>query len=145
MATIWGPNIVTDGLVMALDVANVESYAPAGTIPQRSESPFTAWVDYYSNQANYTVVGDDGIILLNTSENAWIGYFPATSVATGYWTMVFEYQHDGGSTANTQVEVNDDGVGTNNIFYDHVYATTEKQIFRKTANLGLISIWCLFP
>ena len=38
MAGRYGPNTVTDNLVLHLDAANVESYAPAGTIPQKSES-----------------------------------------------------------------------------------------------------------
>ena len=128
MATIWGPNIVTDELSLYLDAANGESYAPAGTIPPKSESIAGSWDDYGSNQANYTVVGDDGVIITG---NGWVGRFISQIPGGGgYFTVAFEYQ----SSSTATFLIDNDG-SNNNIFNQSgIVATTTKQIFTKTAN-----------
>jgi hypothetical protein len=46
MASIGGPNIVTDGLVLALDAANTKSYPGSGTV----------WKDLSGNGNNGTLI-----------------------------------------------------------------------------------------
>ena len=132
MATIWGPNIVTDGLVLSLDAANVESYAPAGKIPPKSESIADAWSEYGSGSSHYTVVGDDGVIIKNTS-TGWVGRFvsPDNVLETGYYTVAFEYQSDG---ASQQIHVNDDGASGDQ-YNGYATATTTKQVYTDTNNV----------
>ena len=144
MAVYSGPNIVTDKLKIYIDAANRESYTGVGSIPAKSKSELsTGWVDTGGNTAHHTAIGTDGVKLHNTIEDTWIGNFDFVTTSTGWHTMVFEYQSDGATT--TQVEVNDDGGtnGTNNQFYDHVQATTTKQVYNKTANIAA-STWSKF-
>ena len=132
MATIWGPNIITDGLVLSLDAANVESYAPAGTIPKKSESIASAWTDSGGSQAYYTVIGDDDITL--TSGTGWYGYFQSTVATTGYYTVAFEYSNDTPGSEASNFVIDNDGI-MNNTYNTSLQATTTVQTFTKTVNV----------
>ena len=60
MGTIWGPNFVTDGLVLCLDAANTRSYSGSGTV----------WTDLMGNGngaiTNATYSSTDGGVRRST-------------------------------------------------------------------------------
>ena len=127
MATIWGPNIVTDELSLYLDAANVESYAPAGTIPPKSESIAPAWDKSGYTASATTAVGDDGVILHDNDYDNFVGRFAFTPAA-GTYTVIFEHQASG---ADTLCDINDDGAFEDS-FTTTFTSTTTKQIHTET-------------
>jgi hypothetical protein len=91
MATLYSPKIVTDGLVLALDAANGESYPGSGT----------AWADLSGNGNNGTLtngptfnsgnlgsIGFDGV---NDTVNMGIGntFFPLPQFTINVWFRSF--------------------------------------------------------
>ena len=115
--------VVTDGLKLYLDIADYASWPG-------SRSLATTWSDYQSHQADYDVVGDDGIILLGTY-TSWAGLFPATTTATGNHTVMFDYWSDNDSVTWS---IDNDGV-QNNDYNTTLTANKKKQTFSKTVNL----------
>ena len=99
MSTNYSPTIVTDGIVGNWD-PKVREYPPRGIA--------TTWTDYSSNSAHYTILGDDGVILKDSSAG-WIGYFPAIMTSLGGYTMTFDVVADSSST----FEVNNDQTSNN--------------------------------
>ena len=132
MATIWGPNIVTDGLITHLDAANGESFASAGTNPPKSESIAGTWTDQNSSQAYYTVIGDDDITL--TSGTGWYGYFQSTVSTTGYYTVAFEHSSDNPGSGSYNFVIDNNGIN-DNTYNSAILATTTVQTFTKTVNI----------
>lgn len=114
---------VTDGLVLYLDAADYASYPGKRSLA-------TAWVDYNSHQADYNVMGDDGVILLGTY-TSWQGRFPSTTTATGNHTVTFDYWSDNDSVAWS---IDNDGIN-NNDYNTTLTANKKKQTFSKTVNL----------
>ena len=135
MAGRYGPNTVTDNLVLHLDAANVESYAPAGTIPQKSESIAGGFIDDSSPPAHtsyYTILGDDGLYINSTAPiNDWLGSFQSTVATTGYYTVVFEHQADDGSSS---FKIQNNGVNAG-AYTATITTTTAKQIHTETNNI----------
>jgi hypothetical protein len=114
---------VTDGLVLYLDASDYASYPGERSLAG-------AWGDYGSHQADYDVVGDDGVILLGTY-TSWAGSFTSTTTATGDHTVMFDYWSD---NDNTAVSVNNDGVN-NDDYNATLDADKKKKTFSKTVNL----------
>ena len=115
--------VVADGLDLYLDAADYASYPGVRSLA-------TAWADHGSRQADYDVVGDDGVILLGTY-TSWQGNFPATVAATGNHTVMFDYWSD---NDNTSVSVDNDGVN-NDDYSATLDADKKKKTFSKTVNL----------
>jgi|TARA_R110002051_G_C8709715_1_gene495425 hypothetical protein len=115
--------VVTDGLKFYLDVADYASYPGERSIA-------TTWSDYASHQADYDVVGDDGVILLGTY-TSWAGRFPFTVARTGKHTVMFDYWSDNDSVTWS---IDNDGVN-NNDYNTTLTANKKKQTFSKTVNL----------
>ena len=115
--------VVTDGLVHYLDAADYASFPGERSLA-------TAWVDYNSQQANYDVVGDDGVILLGTY-TSWMGRFPATTTATGNHTVTFDYWSDNDSVTWS---IDNDGINDND-YNTTLTANKKKKTFSKTVNL----------
>ena len=116
-----GPNIDSSGLVFAVDAGSERSYPSRGIA--------TTWVDYANNQANYTLLGDDGIYIKNTYAN-WIGYFPATVVTVGSYTVQFDYIAD----ASSVLVLDNDGIH-DNTYNVNLNATTSTQSHTGTVNI----------
>jgi len=114
------PKIVTDDLTACWDP--VQSQFPPRGIA-------TTWTDYGGNQANYSVIGVDGVYIKNT-HNSWIGYFPATVPSTGLYTVMFDYVADATSAAY----LDNDGI-MNNLYNTSIPCTTNLQTFQKTINV----------
>jgi len=114
---------VTDGLVLYLDIADYASWPG-------SRSLATTWSDYASHQADYDVVGDDGVILLGTY-TSWQGSFTSTTTATGNHTVMFDYWSD---NDNTAWSIDNDGVN-NDAYNTTLDADKKKKTFSKTVNL----------
>ena len=87
MAYFTGPNIVTDGLVFAVDAGSTRSYAGSGTTVNNLISSTTATLTNgtgfsTSNGGLWTFDGTDDYIQVNTT----------TTPATGAFTIEFFYQ-----------------------------------------------------
>lgn len=129
MATRYNPGLVTDGLVLHLDAANPKSYPGAGYNYNLTKT----WTDYGSNSANYSVLGstyDNHSVLIKNTSTAWIGYFPADPVVTGWYTIDFTYYTD---TGTSTLILDNDGIMDNT--YNGTYtATTTPQRARVSIN-----------
>jgi hypothetical protein len=84
MAFARGPNIVSDGLVLALDAASIKSYPGSGT----------AWKDLSGEGNNGTIVGDpvysttdNGIFTFDGGENDLVTIGPGTNYPYPYHTF----------------------------------------------------------
>ena len=115
--------VLTDGLKFYIDAADYASWPGERSLA-------TAWVDYNSHQADYDIVGDDGVILLGTY-TSWQGRFPATTTATGNHTVTFDYWSNNDSVTWS---IDNDGV-QNNDYNTTLTANKKKQSFSKTVNL----------
>jgi hypothetical protein len=115
--------VVTDDLVLYLDAADYASYPGERSLAG-------AWQDYASHQADYNVMGDDGVILLGTY-TSWAGSFTSTTTATGNHTVMFDYWSD---NDNTAWSIDNDGVN-NNDYNTTLDADKKKKTFSKTVNL----------
>ena len=83
MAQIYGPNIVTDGLVLSLDAADRNSYPGSGT----------TWSDISGNGYNHTVANTtfttfQGVQCFNNSTTGYIIPVGATYTFTTTYTMI---------------------------------------------------------
>lgn len=127
MALIHSPKITMDGLVLYLDAANPKSYGGAGFFYNLINS----WIDYNNSQTHYTIIGttydNQSILIKNTTTN-WIGYFPATTVTTGDYTLEFTYYSD---TSTTNFVLDNDGL-MDNAYNQSYTATTIPQKARVT-------------
>jgi len=104
-----GPNIVTNGLVLALDAANTKSYPGSGT----------SWSDISGYSNTITNAGSVGPIFGNTGS---IAYFDYSANLTGSGTYGAAYTEAGSNLNNT--------LATSSF-------TIEMWISRNTANVGL--------
>ena len=129
MATNYSPTIVTDGIVGNWD-PKAREYPPRGLA--------TTWTDYNSQSANYTILGDDGIILKDTSAS-WIGYFPATLTSLGGYTVTFDVVAD---VAASSFVVNNDGTSNNAFLKTISVGTTLTRITLKGTITSISSPVC---
>ena len=129
MSTNYSPTIVTDGIVGNWD-PKAREYPPRGLA--------TTWTDYGSQSANYTILGDDGIILKDTSAS-WIGYFPATLTSLGGYTVTFDVVAD---VAASSFVVNNDGTSNNAFLKTISVGTTLTRITLKGTITSISSPVC---
>ena len=129
MSTNYSPTIVTDGIVGNWD-PEAREYPPRGLA--------TTWTDYNSQSANYTILGDDGVILKDTS-TAWIGYFPATLTSLGGYTVTFDVVAD---VAASTFTVNNDGTSNNAFLKTISVGTTLTRITLKGTITSISSPVC---
>lgn len=122
MALHHNPRTITSGLKMMLDIGDKNSYPTRGIA--------TTWTDYQSHQADYTVLGTDGVYIKNTY-TSWIGYFPATVIATGEYTIMFDYVGD----ASAVLILDNDGI-VDNQYNASINVTTGLQTFKKTVTIN---------
>jgi hypothetical protein len=115
--------VVTDGLKLYLDAADYASFPGERSLAG-------AWTDYASHQADYDVVGDDGVILLGTSTN-WQGNFVSTVASTGNHTAMFDYWSD---NDNTAFSIDNDGINDNE-YNTTLDADKTKKTFSKTVSV----------
>ena len=84
MAFHYSPKIVTNGLVLALDAANPNSYPGTGT----------TWYDLSGNNYTHTIVNNSatmnfqGVQCFDCSTNQWVGPASSTHTFTQNYTMV---------------------------------------------------------
>lgn len=124
---INNPRIVTDGLVLCADANARSSYPDAPDT--RGGDINTGWQDYNSQQANYTIVAKDEVIIKDTY-SSWIGRFYSSVPSTGDWTVMFDYQVDPGGSSHA-FSIDNDGID-NNLWNTTITATTTKQSFHLT-------------
>jgi len=84
MATLYSPKIVTDGLVLALDAANTESYPGAGTI----------WFDLSGNGKNATLVNGPTFNGANGGSLNFDGADECALTSTGVITTITDFTID---------------------------------------------------
>jgi len=121
MALHYNPRTITTGLYFYLDAGDINSYPTRGIA--------TTWTDYNSQQANYSVIGTDGIYIKSTY-TGWIGYFPAVVTSTGYYTVMFDYVGD----SNGTLVLDNDGI-VDNQYNASISVTTSVQTFVKSINI----------
>ena len=118
MATEGGPNVVEDGLVLALDAANTKSYPGSGT----------AWNDLSGHGLNGTIVSSPSFSTDNSGILDFDGTDDYISISTytfghGNWPVNIWMQSDNGGTYNLVSNssggpvTNAMGFGSNKIFY----------------------------
>ena len=101
-----GPNIVTDGLVFAIDAGSERSY-PRLTPP-------AVWYDYSGGLAagRYSIVNSvqPYTIRLNTSFASWVGQYQVSVPTAENYTLMFDYVAD----ASSSLVIDNDGLDDNN-------------------------------
>lgn len=115
MATLYNPGIVTDGLVIYFDAANVKSYSVGGT----------KWNDLTGNSRNATLVNSPTFSSINggafdfdgVDDHATIDAFTYTPYCLDFWVY-----------NNSQINANDGSVGG---------PSTYQSLFRNLSGLGL--------
>jgi hypothetical protein len=117
-------NIVTNGLIANLDASWSTSY------PGNTSSIATAWTDYASSQQYYSAIGNNGVVLFNTTTN-WVGYFPATVSTAGLYTIEFDYVTDSAGT----LVLDNDGI-VDNEWNANISNTTTLQKYKVTRYIG---------
>jgi hypothetical protein len=123
MASLGGPNIITDSLVLHLDAANSKSYPGSGT----------TWNDLSRNQNNFSLINSpsyDGQSLIFNGSNQRADCINTTLGAFGTGSFTFEYilyTNGTGSSVYTTVickrgKVTTIGQAGNNGFADRIGA-----------------------
>jgi hypothetical protein len=108
-----GPNIITNGLVLSLDAANIKSYPGSGTV----------WGDLSGNRNNGTLINSPGysnsnngtLIYNGTNQYINMGSLPAFNFGTGEFSVFFWIYPtawaDGGSRGIIDKKTNDASSG----------------------------------
>ena len=106
MGFFRGPNIVTDGLIYAIDAGSERSY-PRLTPP-------AVWYDYQNGLGlgRYSIVNSvqPYSIRLNTSYASWVGQYQISVPTAENYTLMFDYVAD----ASSQLVIDNDGIDDNN-------------------------------
>lgn len=122
MAVNYNPKIVTNGLVMHLDAANIKSYAGSGT----------TWFDLSGNQANMTLVNgptfvssNKGGILLDGVNDYIGGLKPSGFMSNGTFTYDVWFKFNSGDSIGNGAQLivinsRGDGVARSNNGFNSV-------------------------
>jgi hypothetical protein len=116
MSVNGGPNIVEDGLVLALDAANIKSFRGEPTTNLISNAnTMASWTNYYRTLASSTFTtefGTTGYRFVN--QPTWNGIYRTFNlVNSGTYTFSAWIRYNGGSASNNgaQVYVSNYGAG----------------------------------
>jgi hypothetical protein len=117
MAVSYNPSIVTDGLVFALDAANIKSYSGSGTnITNLSNSNYTGVLN---NGVGFSS-NNNGVFTLDGS-NDYISFVPNDifNIGTGDFTLLAWHKTSYKSNYSTIMSL-DDGNGTGYLLYTSI-------------------------
>jgi hypothetical protein len=117
MAVSYNPSIVTDGLVFALDAANIKSYSGSGTnVTNISNSNYTGVLN---NGVGFSS-NNNGVFTLDGS-NDYISFVPNDifNIGTGDFTLLAWHKTSYKSNYSTIMSL-DDGNGTGYLLYTSI-------------------------
>lgn len=130
-----GPNIVTDGLIYAIDAGSERSYPRL--------TPAAVWYDYSGGLAagRYTIENSvqPYTIRLNTTFASWVGQYQVLVPTVEKYTIMFDYVAD----ASSQLVLDNDGIDDNNWNATINVSTTVQtyKVTKATTTTGTINFY----